>query len=196
MEWLIEHGVEIAGVVFSLLYLWFSIRRNILLWPVGIISAVLYVLVFYKSRFYADMSLNVYYFFISIYGWILWSRKGRGEEAALTVTRAGNRLNLLLGIISLLLFLSGGYILSRFTDSPLPYWDAFTTALSITATWMLTRKIIGHWLLWIVVDLVSLGLYLYRGLYPTAVLFLVYSVMAVTGYFEWKKVLDSKTGEA
>jgi len=79
------------------------------------------------------------------------------------------------------------YILRRFTDSPIPFWDAFTTSLSIFATWMLARKKIEQWLIWIFVDLVSVGLYLYRGLYPTVFLFLVYAVMAVIGYYEWRK---------
>jgi len=190
MSWIIGHWVEIAGVLFSLLYLFLSIRQNILLWPVGIISSVLYVVVFYMSAFYADMSLNVYYFFISFYGWVNWSRKKNDEDSGLKVSQAGNRLWLILASITLLLFIGGGYILKEYTDSPVPYWDAFTTALSITATWMLTRKIIEHWILWVVVDLVSMALYIYRGLYPTAFLFLVYTIMAFIGYLEWKKEME------
>ena len=82
------------------------------------------------------------------------------------------------------------YILVNFTDSDIPYWDAFTTAFSITATWMLARKIIEHWLIWIVVDLVSAGLYIYKGLYPTTVLFLVFTILAIMAYVEWKKDLN------
>jgi len=187
MDWLSAHLLEIAGVIFSLLYLWLSIRRNILLWPVGILSALLYIIVFYRSAFYADMSLNVYYFFISIYGWITWSAKNTEQKPGLRIRQTGSRLWILLSGISLVLFLAGGFILEKYTDSPVPYWDAFTTALSITATWMLTRKLIEHWLLWVIVDLVSLALYIYRGLYPTALLFLIYTIMAVVGYLEWKK---------
>ncbi len=84
-------------------------------------------------------------------------------------------------------FFGIGVILDKFTDSPIPYWDAFTTAVSFTATWMLARKILEHWILWILVDAVSMGLYLYRGLYPTLVLFTIYTTMAAIGYFEWKK---------
>ena len=185
--WLSVNYIEVLGVVFSILYLFFSIRQNILLWPMGIISALLYMVVFYQSKFYADMGLNGYYFFISIYGWILWRQTDKDPAKELSVTRIHLRMAGLLLVITVLSFFGIGVILDKFTDSPIPYWDAFTTAVSFTATWMLARKILEHWILWIIVDLVSMGLYLYRGLYPTLVLFAIYSTMAVIGYFEWRK---------
>ena len=186
IPWLSVHYVEVLGVIFSILYLFFSIRQNILLWPMGIISALLYMVVFYQSKFYADMGLNGYYFIISIYGWILW-RKGRNHGKDLPISRISWRLALILVVITAVAFLGIGVILDRYTDSPIPFWDAFTTALSFTATWMLARKILEHWILWIIVDLVSMGLYLYRGLYPTLILFAIYTSMAIIGYIEWKK---------
>ncbi len=185
--WLSVNYIEVLGVVFSILYLFFSIRQNILLWPMGIISALLYMVVFYQSKFYADMGLNGYYFFISIYGWILCRQTDKDPAKELSVTRIHLRMAGLLLVITVLSFFGIGVILDKFTDSPIPYWDAFTTAVSFTATWMLARKILEHWILWIIVDLVSMGLYLYRGLYPTLVLFAIYSTMAVIGYFEWRK---------
>ena len=186
-SWLSAHYIEILGVVFSLLYLYFSIRQNILLWPMGIISALLYMVVFFRSKFYADMSLNAYYFFISIYGWIVW-KQGRSEHGGkMPIKRLSARLAMILVLITAVVFLLTGMILLRYTDSPIPFWDAFTTAVSFTATWMLARKILEHWILWIVVDSVSMGLYLYRGLYPTLVLFAIYTTMAVIGYIAWKK---------
>lgn len=186
-DWLAQHYVEILGVLLSIIYLVLSIRQNILLWPVGILSAVLYVIVFYESKFYADMGLNVYYFVISIYGWINWSGATRKEHREPPVTRAGKRRGMVLLLVIIALFFVLGYLLERFTDSPIPYWDALTTAGSIVATWMLTRKILEHWIIWIVVDLISMGLYIYRGLYPTAFLFLVYTTMAVVGYRAWRR---------
>ena len=185
--WLSANYIEVLGVFFSILYLFFSIRQNILLWPMGIISALLYMVVFYQSKFYADMGLNGYYFFISIYGWILWRQTDKDPGKELSVTRIHLRLAGFLLVITAFSFIGIGVILDKFTDSPIPYWDAFTTAVSFTATWMLARKILEHWILWIIVDFVSLGLYLYRGLYPTLILFAIYSTMAVIGYFEWKK---------
>ena len=186
IAWITVHYVEILGVVFSILYLYFSIRQNILLWPMGIISALLYMVVFYQSKFYADMGLNGYYFFVSIYGWILWGR-GRDEGKEIPMSRISRRLIFILLLITTVAFLGIGIILERYTDSPIPFWDAFTTALSFTATWMLARKILEHWILWIIVDTVSMGLYLYRGLYPTLILFAIYTSMAIIGYIEWKK---------
>ena len=187
MTWISDHYPEVLGVLFSLLYLYFSIRQNILLWPAGILSALLYMLVFFRSKFYADMGLNAYYLVISIYGWIHWSRGRKQGHDELPVSHAGIRLAAILSGITLIAFLIIGWFLDRFTDSPVPYWDAFTTAVSFTATWMLARKIVEHWFLWIIVDAVSMGLYLYRGLYPTMFLFLVYSFMAIIGYRQWRQ---------
>lgn len=192
ISWIADHYVEILGVISSLLYLLFSIKQHIFLWPTGMISALLYMLVFFHSKFYADMGLNAYYFFISIYGWVLWSRKkGDGESEGLVVTRINPRQGGILILITGVFFACIGLVLERFTDSPVPYWDAFTTALSFTATWMLARKILEHWILWVIVDVVSMGLYLYRGLYPTLFLFAVYTGMAVIGYIQWNRTLQN-----
>jgi nicotinamide mononucleotide transporter len=191
IAWIAERYIEILGVIFSLAYLFFSIRQNILLWPMGIISAVLYVYVFFVSKFYADMGLNVYYFFISIYGWVVWSTGRRAAGDKMPIRRLDLKMSLILSCITLLLFLVIGFLLDRYTDSPIPFWDALTTAGSITATWMLARKYLSHWLVWIAVDALSIGLYIYRGLYPTVLLFIVYTTMAVIGYYVWKKEVPS-----
>jgi nicotinamide mononucleotide transporter len=191
ISWISQQYLEILGVVFSLLYLYFSIRQNILLWPMGIASAVLYMVVFFQAKFYADMGLNAYYFAISIYGWAIWGRRSSGAQM-LKVSRLSRSLGFyLLGITSVVFVLMGA-ILDRYTDSPLPYWDAFTTALSFTATWMLARKILEHWIIWVVVDIVSMALYLYRGLYPTLGLFFIYTLMAVIGFIQWRRSLENE----
>lgn len=192
ISWLGAHYVEILGVIFSILYLIFSIRQNILLWPLGIASALLYMVVFFQSKFYADMGLNGYYVVISVYGWLLW-RKGKGEDGSeLLVSKLSLRYALILLVITAIAFVSIGIILDRYTDSPVPFWDAFTTAVSFTATWMLARKILEHWILWIIVDAVSMGLYLYRGLYPTLFLFAIYTAMAVIGYLKWSRTYKTQ----
>ena len=189
-NWLQAHYIEIVGVVFSVIYLLFSIRQNILLWPTGMISAILYMVVFFQAKFYADMGLNVYYFFISIYGWIVW-QKGKGDNGRQSIIiRIQWKQGLILAGLTALAFIGIGLILDRYTDSPIPYWDALTTAMSFTATWMLARKILEHWIIWIIVDAISMGLYLYRGLYPTMILFAIYTTMAVIGYLEWKKSIS------
>lgn len=186
-NWLQAHYIEIVGVVFSVIYLLFSIRQNILLWPTGMISAILYMVVFFQAKFYADMGLNVYYFFISIYGWIVWQKGKENKGRQGKIIRIQWKQGLILTGLTALAFVGIGLILDRYTDSPIPYWDALTTAMSFTATWMLARKILEHWIIWIIVDAISMGLYLYRGLYPTMILFAIYTTMAVIGYLEWKK---------
>ncbi len=187
-EWFLNNYIEVLGAVSGLIYLYFSIRQIIWLWPLGIITSVLYIYVFYQARFYADMSLQVYYFFISIYGWYHWlhgsKRKNSDEQIPVTTVRP-DMWTILIGACLVLTVLSG-YFLDNHTDSPLPYLDAFTTSASVVATWMLARKMIENWLFWVVIDAVSMGMYIYKGLYPTVVLFLVYTFMAFIGYRQWK----------
>lgn len=190
-DWLFENFLELLGVTLSILYLFLSIKQNILLWPVGIFGALVYMVVFFQSKFYADMGLNGYYFLISIYGWMSWSKARKKDKDGMAVRHVGIVRSGLLLAITLILFLSTGYLLDNYTDSPIPYWDALTTSGSIIATWMLTRKIIEHWIIWVIVDLISLGLYVYRGLYPTAVLFVIYTAMAVIGYIQWNRSLNN-----
>jgi nicotinamide mononucleotide transporter len=193
-EWLIENYIEVLGALLSMLYLYLSIRQNIWLWPVGILSAIMYVIVFFQAKFYADMGLNGYYFLISIYGWIIWTKGRNKENGSMPVIRTTVRQGVLFLLVIAALFVGIGLLLDHFTDSPIPYWDAFTTAGSIVATWMLAKKYLEHWIIWIVVDLVSMGLYIERGLYPTMILFAVYTAMAIVGFLQWKKTL--KTREA
>jgi len=193
LSWLQEHWVEVSGTVTGLAYLYFSIRQSILTWPLGLLSSVLYVYVFFVSKFYADMGLQFYYVVISIYGWYAWLH-GNGKNnhhGELKVSRTSFGLWIKLFVANLVLYVVIAYILINFTDSPVPYWDSFTTALSIVATWMLARKKIEHWLLWVIIDSVSLGLYIYKGLYATTFLFFVYTVMAVVGFVEWRKDLKN-----
>ena len=185
-NWLSQNYIEVLGALTGLIYLYFSIRQIIWLWPLGIITSLLYIYVFFKTKFYADMGLQVYYFFISFYGWFNWLYGKKGNKK-LVVQFAGRKMLIVLFILTILITYLIAFILIKFTDSPLPYWDAFTTAGSILATWMLARKIIEHWLFWIIIDGVSIGLYIYKGLYPTVILFFVYFTMALAGYIKWKE---------
>jgi len=182
--------IEILGAVTGLIYLYFSIKQNIWLWPWGIVTSMIYAYVFFQAKFYAGMSLQLYYFGISIYGWNLWKHGSGKQTIKLPVIRAKKKEWITFIFLTFVVTIASGYFLNNFTDSPIPYWDAFTTSGSIMATWMLARKYLEHWLFWIVVDLVSLGTYIYKGLYPTIVLFIVYTGMAVIGYYQWKKELQ------
>lgn len=202
IQWLSNQYIEILGAISGLLYLYFAIRQKIWLWPLGLITSALYVYVFYGERLYADMGMNIYYVVISIYGWYYWLHgSGSQETNTLRISTLTQKLVVILLIITACIYVVLVYMLKKLPEllnvevSELLYWDAFTTAASIVATWMLARKIIQHWLIWIVVDAVSLGLYVYKGMYPTVVLFLVYTLMAFKGYIEWKKDLQTAEKE-
>lgn len=173
-----------------MIYLYLSIKQRVSLWIFGFLCSALYVVVFFQSKFYADMSLQFYYLGVSVYGWISWKVGKQRSGKELSIKRTTAKQALLLSSITLILFLLYYYILAQHTDSPLPLGDSFTTALSITATWMLAKKMIEHWLLWIIIDSVSAGLYFYKELYPTAGLFIVYTIMAIVGWIQWRKTIN------
>lgn len=189
-EWLLSNKIELLGAILGILYIFFSIRQNILTWPTGLFTSVLYVIVFFQAKLYADMGLQIYYVFISIYGWYFWLRgKKPQEKQQVPVRLTSKQLRVKLIVASFVLYGLILIILLKFTDSDVPYLDTLTTALSIVATWMLAKKYIGHWIIWIFVDAVSAGLYVYKGLWPTVILFVIYTIMAALGYIEWKKDL-------
>jgi nicotinamide mononucleotide transporter len=185
--------IEIFGVVTGIIYVILEVRQNRLLWPLGIITSAAYVIIFFTRKFYADMGLQVYYVLISIYGWYYWSRGGsQRERQELPVVRINNKQSLLLFIVFLFIWAVIYVVLDRYTDSTVPVGDSFTTAMAIVATWMLTRKIIEQWFLWIIANSVSIGLYICKGLYPTVILYAVYTAMAVYGYIEWNRSMHKK----
>lgn len=181
--------IEIIGAVIGLLYLYFEYNANKLLWPVGVLMPIIYIYIFFVSKFYADMGVNIYYFFASIYGWVKWSNSKKDNSEELQIARTPNKYILPLTAIGLALFAVIAFILVRFTDSPVPYGDSFTTALSILGMWLLAHKYLEQWWFWVAVNIVSCGLYLWKGLHTTSILFAIYSVISVFGYFKWKKMM-------
>ena len=193
VNYLFTHWIEVTGAIVSMIYLWFSIRQLIWLRPFGLLSAIFYIAVYLTSGFYADMGLQVYYVAISIYGWYHWSRGKRSnssEGRPLLVTRTPVCLMFVLFGLFLVFWGILWLILDRLTNSTIPFWDAMTTAGALVATWMLARKLLEHWLVWIVVDVVSLMLYIWKELYATTILFIVYTILAVSGYIQWKKSME------
>lgn len=179
--------IEILGAVVGLLYLWFEYRASIWLWPVSIIMPAIYIFVYFHGGFYADMGINVYYLIASAYGWAMWRRRG-GDGEELPITHTPKRYIIPMAAVAVVAFAVIVQILLNFTDSTVPYGDSLTTALSIVGLWMLARKYVEQWLVWVVVDIVCTVLYIYKGLYPTAILYGLYSVIAVFGYLKWKKL--------
>ncbi len=195
-EWIVGNKTELLGAILGIFYVFFSIRQNILTWPTGILTSLFYIVVFYKSAIYAAMSLQVYYVIMGIYGWFYWIKgKNTGDNPKVPVQNIEKRLWINVGIFTVLIFSAIIFILSNYSDSDVPVMDSLTTTLSIVATWMLAKKYIENWIIWILVDLMSGSLYFYKNLWPTVVLFVVYTVMAFAGYFEWKKDLIRKSFE-
>lgn len=183
--------LEIVGAVIGLIYLFLEYKANAWLWPVGILMSVFYVVIFFQGKFYADAGLNVYYICANIYGLVVWTRSRRenleGVVQELPITHTPKSIFGKLAAYTCIIWAAVYALLHFCTDSPIPMGDSFTTALSIVAMWMLAKKYVEQWLLWIVVDVVSCVLYVWKGLYPTAVLYVFYTVVATLGYLRWKK---------
>ena len=180
--------LEVAAVLFGIVSVYLSVRENIWSWPTGIVNVTLYVFVFYRARLYADMALQVVYIVISIYGWYEWLYGGRGKTH-LAVSRGTRRLAVSLAGIVLVGSALVGTLLARYTNASLPYLDSTTSVTSLIAQWMMARKILENWLVWVAVDVVYIGMFVYKSLVLTAVLYAVFLVLAVMGYFQWKKSL-------
>lgn len=178
--------LEVIGFVTGLCYLWYEYHASARLWIFSIIMPLIGMVLYFNKGIYADFAINIYYFLIAIYGYVAWTfnfAKKQKEErpiARINVEIAGACVS----TFALLWFLIA-FVLTNFTDSTVPYVDAFTTSLSIVAMWMLARKYAEQWLVWIVVDAVSAGLYLYKGIPFYCVLYAIYTVVAYFGYRRW-----------
>jgi len=176
--------VEWVAVMLALGYLLLAIRQNPWCWACAILSAVLYLVIFARTGLVMQASLQVFYVAMAIYGWRAWG--AAGSESALPVTRWTTRHHLVgLAAIAVISGLNGAFIATAGAAALLPYVDAVIAWGSVLATWMMARKILENWLYWIVLDLAAAGLYWTQGLYATAVLFLIYAVLATRGYREW-----------
>jgi nicotinamide mononucleotide transporter len=188
-----ERWLEVFGVVTGLLYLALEIRQRRAMWIVGALSSLVYVYVFFISKVYAMMGLNLYNLLISLYGLRQWSLRRQqpdGEPRAQETIRYRRltwKLSAFLFPSLILIILWIYYILKRHTDSPLPLGDAIVTGISIVAIWALARRIVQHWLFWIVADALSVYLYARLALYPTMLLYICYTILAFVGYYIWKK---------
>ena len=191
--------LEIIGTIVGLIYLWLEYKASIWLWVANVVMPAIYVVVYYEAGLYADFGINIYYLIISFYG-IFWWWKGRKgshaqptkETKELPIGHTPRQMWARLGVISAGLLVLIAFILIQYTDSTVPWMDSFTTALIIVAMWMLARKYVEQWLVWIVVDAVSAGLYVYKELYFTAGLYALYTVIAYFGYKEWKRLMQQQ----
>ena len=199
MDWKLI--LQIAGIALGLLYLWLEYRADIRLWVVGLVMPLVHGTLYYKAGLYADSSMQVYYVLAGLYGWLVWRRQASKnqnpkiktrlreatEKSALRIAHTPPHLIPALTGVYLAAHAAIFWVLSEFTNSTVPFWDAMTTAASIVAMWMLSRKYVEQWLVWLAVDLITVGLYLYKGIPLTAGLYALYSALAVAGYLRWRK---------
>ena len=182
-------GLEIAGVIVGLIYLWLEYRASVWLWAASIVMPAIYIFIYAESGFYADMGINIYYLVASIYGWVAWLRHG-DDGQPLKITHTPRKMILPLIAVGAIAMVVITYILLNYTDSTVPYGDSFTTALSVVALYMLARKQAEQWLVWLVVDAVSCALYISKGIYLTAALYGLYTILAWVGYRRWLKMIE------
>ena len=186
--------IETFAVFFGLLSVWYAKKEKIWLYPTGIVSIIIYIDLTFQYKLYGDMGIQVYYLIMSIYGWYFWI-KGKGAQLPVPISRNNKQENL----IVFLLFL-GSFLLIRFglelTDSNVPVWDALTSALAIAGMWLMARKKIEHWIAWIIVDSISIPLYIYKGLPLTSFQFLIFTILAVWGYSKWNIKLKLKESQS
>ena len=183
--------IEIIAAVFGVVSVFLSVKQNIWSWPTAIVNVGLYIFVFFESKLYGDTGLQVVYVILNAYGWYHWLYGGK-NRTELPVSRTSPRLGAFLIALGTVGTAVLGTILARKTDAALPYVDSLTTSTSLIAQWMMTRKLLENWIIWVAVDVIYIGMYIFKHLYPTAVLYLVWLVLSAMGYFQWRTSLRER----
>jgi nicotinamide mononucleotide transporter len=183
--------LEATAVFFGLLSVWYSRLENILVFPTGIISVLIYVYICFGAKLYADVGINAYYFIMSIYGWYLWSRKDLNNNFLPITTNSPKEwaisIATLIGSFAIIT-----YALINFTDSDVPYWDALTTSMAFVAMLLMAKKKLENWIAWIFTNLLSIPLYFHKGLILTSFQFIIFLILAILGYTRWRRELSIK----
>jgi nicotinamide mononucleotide transporter len=190
--------LELSGLVFGLLAVYFLIKENIRTWPTGIIYVLISFVIFWQQRLYGDLILHVFFLILNIYGWYYWIAGKKKNEEELPVTRTSSSLMLKVLLASGIGIFIFGYFLDNIHiiwpdlgEAAVPYWDSTTSILSVTAMWLQARKKVENWIFWFFVDVLATGIYVYKGIYFYAALYGIYIFLAIAGYLAWKKSMDS-----
>lgn len=187
--------LEILGVVTGIIYLWLEYKASIHLWIVSIIMPLIYLVVYHDAGLYADMAINIYYLIIALYGWLSWKYTNilkvfnKRVKQRLYITHTTSKQWFAIIATFIMCHIGISLFLLNFTDSDVPWFNGLTSALSIVGMWMLARKLIEQWIVWIVVDVLSAMLYMYKDLKLTSILYIVYAIVAIFGYIKWKKLM-------
>lgn len=183
--------LEFVGVFFGFLSVWYSKKENILVFPTGIISTAIFVYILLVFGLLGDMLINAFYFIMSIYGWYFWTRKvDKDRYTPITkMTNLDKKYSIIM-FISTILFVCLVYFVFNKFDSWTAYVDSFTTAIFFVGMWLMAKKKLANWIFWIIGDVISVPLYLYKGLVFTAIQYLLFTIIAVYGYKAWKKSIS------
>jgi len=189
----IDITLEITAVIFGFLSVWFSKQNRIWVFPTGMISTVIFVYLLFKWSLLGDMLINAYYFVMSVYGWYVWTRKvDKNKVTPISRTTSGERVTSIWIFVATLVFVWLVYLLNDKWNNWTAYVDTFTTAIFFVGMWLMARRKLENWLYWIVGDIISVPLYLYKGLTFTSFQYLIFTIIAVFGYIAWKKNLDNR----
>lgn len=177
-------ALELVAAAAAVLYLLLAIRQHIACWMFALLSTAIYIYLFVEARLYMEAVLNGFYFGMAIYGWVSWRHGGDND---LPVTSLGMNFHALAIACIVMIAVTNGCLLERFTDAAFPYVDSLTTWAAIFSTWLVARKLLENWWYWLVIDVASIAIYWSRGLEVTALLFVVYVIMIPFGYLAWLK---------
>lgn len=181
--------IELIAASFGITSVIFAKNENILVFPTGIISTILYIIICYKFILYGDMLINIYYTFMSLYGWYVWSFKVSGENVVITTSKKDDVAKSIFIFLSTIVIISCIYVYFDRMRNMTDYLDTFTTAIFFTAMWLMANKKIEHWIFWIIGNLISIPLYFVKGLGFSSIQFTIFLILAIIGYKEWKKNL-------
>ena len=187
IEWINNNLVEVIGAGLAFIYLILEIKRRWFFWVIGIISSAFYVYIFFKAGLFAEMGLNFYYILMSIYGLYCWKFSLKSDNVDFGFNHITHKTLYVLLLLFVILLGSILIILNQIDSAQVPIPDALIAVLSIIATWMAAKKIVECWYIWIFVNFFATCLYVHQKLYPTAVLFIVYSILSFVGLIEWRK---------
>jgi len=190
MDFLANHWLDITTTALGLAYILLEYKANVWMWVVGFMMQSLGIVLYYQKGLYADCGMEFYYLAMTVYGFIAWMRH-KQKTNDLPIRHMPKKIAMIWLAAGLVIWIFIYFVLSHFTNSNVPVADAFTTALSIVGIWALARKYLEQWFVWIVVDIVTSALYFYKDIPFKASLYALYVVIAVFGYFKWKRMMET-----
>jgi len=183
--------LEWVAVVTGFICIYLAAKESIWNWPISIISVISYGFLFFREAMYGDMTLQIYFLFTAFYGWYFWIKKRTADQKPISKLETKNWLLVIIFVLVLSIFL--GWFMASFTNSTVPYADGFCTSVSFVAQFLLTRKILENWLLWVFVNICYVPLFIYKNLNLSALLYVVLIIIAFKGYLDWKKTYREQT---